>query len=38
LAIEGTGSYGVGLTAAVRRRDIGVVEVMRTVTVERRAG
>src|ERR1700712_2600724 len=29
-AIEGTGSYGAGLTAAVRRRDIGVVEVMRT--------
>ena len=26
-AIEGTGSYGAGLTAAVRRRDVGVVEV-----------
>ena len=27
-AIEGTGSYGAGLTGAVRRRDIGVIEVM----------
>jgi hypothetical protein len=35
-AIEGTGSYGAGLTAAVRRRDIGVVEVLRTDRRERR--
>lgn len=35
-AIEGTGSYGAGLTAAVRRRDIGVVEVMRTDRRDRR--
>lgn len=26
-AIEGTGSYGAGLASAVRRRDIGVIEV-----------
>ena len=25
-AIEGTGSYGAGLTSAVRRRDIGAIE------------
>lgn len=36
LAIEGTGSYGAGLTAAVRRSDIGVVEVMRTDRRDRR--
>lgn len=36
VAIEGTGSYGAGLTAAVRRRDIGVVEVMRTDRRDRR--
>lgn len=35
-AIEGTGSYGAGLTAAVRRRDIGVVEVIRTDRRDRR--
>ncbi len=35
-AIEGTGSYGAGLTSAVRRRDIGVVEVMRTDRRDRR--
>jgi transposase len=35
-AIEGTGFYGAGLTAAVRRRDIGVVEVMRTDRRDRR--
>lgn len=28
-AIEGTGSYGAGLTSAVRRSGTGVVEVMR---------
>jgi hypothetical protein len=36
LAFEKTGSYGAGLTAAVRRRDIGVVEVMRTDRRDRR--
>jgi transposase len=35
-AIEGTGSYGAGLTAAVRRSDIGVVEVIRTDRHDRR--
>jgi len=35
-AIEGTGSYGAGLTGAVRRRDIGVIEVMRTDRRDRR--
>src|SRR4051794_37246625 len=35
-AIEGTGSYGAGLTAAVRRRDIGVIEVLRTDRRDRR--
>ncbi len=35
-AIEGTGSYGAGLTAAVRRSDIGVIEVMRTDRRDRR--
>ncbi len=35
-AIEGTGSYGAGLAAAVRRRDIGVIEVMRTDRRDRR--
>jgi transposase len=34
--IEGTGSYGAGLAAAVRRRDIGVVEVLRTDRRDRR--
>lgn len=28
--IEGTGSYGAGLASAVRRRDIGTIEVVRT--------
>lgn len=35
-AIEGTGSYGAGLTGAVRRRQVGVVEVMRTDRRDRR--
>jgi transposase len=35
-AIEDTGSYGAGLTAAVRRRDIGVIEVLRTDRRDRR--
>ena len=35
-AIEGTGSYGAGLTSAVQRRDIGVIEVMRTDRRDRR--
>ena len=35
-AIEGTGSYGAGLTSAVRRRGIGAVEVMRTDRRDRR--
>lgn len=35
-AIEGTGSYGAGLTSAVRRRDLGVVEVLRTDRRDRR--
>ena len=35
-AIEGTGSYGAGLTSAVRRRDIGAIEVMRTDRRDRR--
>ncbi len=35
-AIEGTGSYGAGLTSAVRRRDVGVIEVMRTDRRDRR--
>jgi hypothetical protein len=35
-AIEGAGSYGAGLTAAVRRRDVGVVEVLRTDRRDRR--
>lgn len=34
--VEGTGSYGAGLTAAVRRRDIGVIEVLRTDRRDRR--
>jgi hypothetical protein len=34
--IEGTASYGAGLTSAVRRRDIGVVEVMRAGRRDRR--
>ena len=35
-AIEGTGSYGAGLTSAVRRRGLGVVEVIRTDRRDRR--
>jgi hypothetical protein len=35
-AIEGTGSYGAGLTSAVRRRDLGVIEVLRTDRRDRR--
>lgn len=35
-AVEGTGSYGAGLTSAVRRRDIGVIEVLRTDRRDRR--
>lgn len=34
--IEGTGSYGAGLTAAVRRRNIGAIEVIRTDRRDRR--
>lgn len=34
--IEGTGSYGAGLASAVRRRDIGAVEVVRTDRRDRR--
>lgn len=34
--IEGTGSYGAGLTSAVRRRDIGAIEVMRADRRDRR--
>lgn len=35
-AIEGTGSYGAGLTSAVRRRGLGAVEVMRADRRQRR--
>jgi len=35
-AIEGTGSYGAGLTSAVRRRSLGVIEVLRTDRRDRR--
>lgn len=35
-AVEGTGSYGAGLTAAIRRSGSGVVEVMRTDRRDRR--
>jgi transposase len=35
-AIEGTGSYGAGLTSAVRRTGLGTVEVMRTDRRDRR--
>ena len=34
--IEGTGSYGAGLTSAVRRRDVGAIEVVRTDRRDRR--
>src|SRR3954454_8658584 len=36
VAIEGTGSSGAGLTAAVRRRAIGVIEVLRIDRRDRR--
>jgi len=32
-AIEGTGSYGAGLTSAVRRRGVGAVEMIRQIKV-----
>lgn len=35
-AIEGTGSYGAGLTSAVHRSGIGAIEVMRTDRRDRR--
>ena len=35
-AVEGTGSYGAGLTSAIRRRQVGVIEVMRTDRRDRR--
>ena len=35
-AVEGTGSYGAGLAGAIRRRDVGVIEVMRTDRRDRR--
>lgn len=35
-AVEGTGSYGSGLASAIRRRQIGVLEVMRTDRRDRR--
>lgn len=35
-AIEGTGSYGAGLTSAVRRRGLSVIEVLRTDRRDRR--
>jgi transposase len=35
-AIEGTGSYGAGLTSAIRRRGLGVIEVLRTDRRDRR--
>lgn len=34
--VEGTGSYGTGLTSAIRRRSIGVIEVLRTDRRDRR--
>jgi transposase len=34
--LEGTGSYGAGLTSAIRRRSIGVIEVLRTDRRDRR--
>lgn len=34
--VEGTGSYGAGLASAIRRRGIGVLEVMRTDRRDRR--
>jgi len=34
--VEGTGSYGAGLASAIRRRGIGVLEVLRTDRRDRR--
>lgn len=34
--IEGSGSYGAGLASAVRRRDVGTIEVVRTDRRDRR--
>jgi transposase len=34
--VEGTGSYGAGLASAIRRRSIGVLEVVRTDRRDRR--
>ena len=34
--VEGTGSYGAGLASAIRRRHIGVLEVLRTDRRDRR--
>jgi transposase len=34
--VEGTGSYGAGLASAIRRRSIGVLEVLRTDRRDRR--
>jgi transposase len=34
--VEGTGSYGAGLASAIRRRNIGVLEVLRTDRRDRR--
>src|SRR4029450_7943479 len=34
--VEGTGSYGAGLASAIRRRGIGVLEVVRTDRRDRR--
>ena len=36
VGVEGTSSYGVGITATLRRNGIGVVEVNRTRPAERR--
>lgn len=34
--VEGTGSYGAGLASAIRRRSVGVLEVLRTDRRDRR--
>ncbi|RYZ28139.1 MAG: IS110 family transposase [Propionibacteriaceae bacterium] len=34
--VEGTGSYGAGLASAIRRRNVGVLEVLRTDRRDRR--
>jgi transposase len=36
IGVEGTGSYGAGLASAIRRRGIGVLEVLRTDRRDRR--